>query len=109
MLYQTQPTWPAAAVGDNLVEFVVISFHPPGFVLFLRNQTGEPNEDMMGTILSASFRSLRVALICVISLGLSIDLDLLSGLGAILGLWKLMPVWTLCPTVFWIAPVLMCG
>lgn len=38
------------------------------------------------------------------SLGLSIDLDLLSGLGAILGLWKFMSVWTLCPTVFWIVP-----
>lgn len=75
-------------MGDNLVEFAVISFHPPGFVLFLRSQTGEPNEDMTGTILSAPFGSLRVALIYVISLGLSIDLDLLSGLSAILGLWN---------------------
>lgn len=50
------------------------------FFFFCRSQTGRLNEDMIETILFASFRSLRVALIFAISPGWNIDLDLLSGL-----------------------------
>lgn len=49
-------------------------------LIFFRSQTGELKEDMMGTILSASFRSVRVVLIFAISLGCNIDFDLLPWL-----------------------------
>lgn len=62
-----------------MVEFVIVSFHPSGFI-FCRSQTGELKEDVMGTILSVSFPSLRVALIFAISPGCIIDLDLLPWL-----------------------------
>ena len=46
--------------GSYFFELVIAQTHPPRSCIFCRGQTGKLNGDMMGTIASASFRSLLI-------------------------------------------------